>query len=114
MDTRLRIICAIVLLTTCGCTSIESAEPVRAPRDDTTVQPTEPAEGAGTDVVSVADDSVVGNEAEVVMPIEKPAAVQTEELVDTACDQRRTVPSRRLTLRQKRIFVLGIGASEQN
>ncbi|MHC4231950.1 MAG: hypothetical protein ACYSO7_03815 [Planctomycetota bacterium] len=48
------------------------------------------------------------------MPTEKPAAVPTEDVVDVVGDQRRTVPNRRLTLRQRRIFVLGIGASEKN
>ncbi|MHC4929066.1 MAG: hypothetical protein ACYSOX_06245 [Planctomycetota bacterium] len=114
MDISLKIICVVVLLATFGCASIESVETASVLRGDTTVQPAEPTAGAVSDVSSIAHDSVVGYEAEVVMPTEKPAAVPTEDVVDVVGDQRRTVPNRRLTLRQRRIFVLGIGASEKN
>lgn len=92
MNADLRTHTAIALLAMCGCASAEPAEPVSSHRDDTSAVPlAEPDGGAGLDEAAIAHTSGARSAAG-----ERPAA-----------------SGRRLTLRQKRIFVLGLAAQEK-
>ncbi len=75
---------------------------------------------AGSDGVSMADDSGVPADARLTQSTTKPAAVGTEETgradrrkTAGAVDQGPTKPAQPLTIQQKRIFVLGLGTSEK-
>ena len=75
---------------------------------------------AGSDGVSMADDSGVPADARLTQSTKKPAAGGTEETgradrrkTAGAVDQGPTKPVHPLTIQQKRIFVLGLGASEK-
>ena len=112
MNTSLRIAGAVALLAVCGCASIESAEPVSAHRSDSgPVELAEPAASAGLDEASTADASRAHSGTELAERTERTAAAPTEDAADAA-GERRTVSGRRLTPRQKRIFVLGLAARE--
>ena len=76
---------------------------------------------AGSDGVSMADDSGVPVDARLTQSTKKPAAVGTEKTgaadrhkTAGAVDQGPTEPARPLTIQQKRIFVLGLGTREKN
>jgi len=75
---------------------------------------------AGSDGVSMADDSGVPADARLTQSTKKPASGVTEETGGAdrrkpagAVDQGPTGPSRPLTIQEKRIFVLGLGAREK-
>jgi hypothetical protein len=75
---------------------------------------------AGSDGAAVADGSDLPAEARLAQSTQRIVAGGTEEAGGTdrrktagAVDQGLTGPSRPLTTRQKRIFVLGLGASEK-
>ena len=75
---------------------------------------------AGSDGVSMADDSGVPADARSTQSTNKPAAGGTEETGGAArrktagaVDQGPTKPVHPLTIQQKRIFVLGLGTSEK-
>ena len=75
---------------------------------------------SGLDSVSMADDSAPPADARLTQSTKKPAPGGTEETGGTerretsgAVDQGSTGTSRPLTNQQKRIFVLGLGASEK-
>ena len=76
---------------------------------------------AGSNGVSMADDSGVPGDARLTQSTKKPAAGGTEETGGAArpktagaVDQSPTKPAHPLTIQQKRIFVLGLGTSEKN
>ncbi len=76
---------------------------------------------AGSDGVSIAQDTGPPDEDRLAQSTEKPA---TDETGETSAEYRGktsdtiaqglTRPSRQLTTRQKRIFVLGLGTGEKN
>ncbi len=75
---------------------------------------------AGSDGVSMADDSGVPADARLTQSTKKPAAGGTEETGGAArpktagaVDQGPRKPGQPLTIQQKRIFVLGLGAREK-
>lgn len=76
---------------------------------------------AGSNSVSMADDSGVPADARLTQSTKKPAAGGTEatggatpKKTAGAVDQGPTKPVHPLTIQQKRIFVLGLGTSEKN
>jgi hypothetical protein len=114
INTSLRIGSAVALLAMCGCASIESAEPVSTHRGETSaVQRAGPVGDAGSQEGSMAYASGVRSGTELAELTERTAAAPTEDAADAA-GESRTVSDRRLTLRQKRIFVLGLAAREKN
>ncbi len=75
---------------------------------------------AGSDGASMADDSGLPADARLTQSTKRPTAGGTEETGGAdrrktagAVDQGPTGPSRPLTIQQKRIFVLGLGAREK-
>jgi hypothetical protein len=113
MDTNLRLGSAVVLLAMCGCASIEPAQPVSAHRDDTgAVQLSEPAGGSRLVEAPIADPSGIRFGTELAEFTESTAAALAGSAADAA-GESRTVSGRRLTPRQKRIFVLGLAAQEK-
>jgi len=100
MNADLRTCTAIALLAMCGSALAEPVEPVSAHRGDTSVvQLAEPDSGAGLHEAAMADASGVRSAA-------------SAENAAPAAGERRAASGRRLTLRQKRLFVLGLAAQE--
>jgi hypothetical protein len=76
---------------------------------------------AGSDGASMADDTGLPAEARLAPSTEAPAAGGNKDAGDAdsrktadAVERGHTGPGRPLTTRQKRIFVLGLEASEKN
>ena len=113
MDPIARLSGAVALLALSGCVSIEPPEPAIAHRSDPgVIEVPGPAGGTDSDEASMAVASDVRSAVEPVEPGRRAAAASAEGAADAA-GERRAVRDRRLTLRQKRIFVLGLAAQEK-
>jgi hypothetical protein len=107
MNADLRTYTAIALLAMCGCAS---AEPVSAYRYDTSaVQLAESDTGAGLHEAAMADTS--GVRSATASHAGNVATASAEDAAPAA-GERRAPSGQRPTLRQKRIFVLGLAAQE--
>ncbi|MHC5003507.1 MAG: hypothetical protein ACYTJ0_10320 [Planctomycetota bacterium] len=108
MDTISRLGSTAALLAACGCASIEPAEPASVHLDQTSIaRLAEPAGGAGPGEAPSAATFAARAETTLPDPAERTAAAPVGE-----AGGRRTASGRRLTTRQKRIFVLGLAAQE--
>lgn len=112
MNADLRTCTAIALLVMCASASTEPAQPASTHRDGTSAaQLAELAEGTGLHEAAVADASGAGSETNLARLAGNAATASAEDSAPAA-GERRAVSGRRLTLRQKRIFVLGLTAQE--
>lgn len=113
MNADLRTCTAIALFAMCECASTEPAEPVSAHRDDTSaVQLAEPDGGAGLHETAMADASGARSATDLARLAGNAATASAEDAAPAA-GERRAASGRRLTLQQKRIFVLGLAAQEK-
>ena len=101
MNADLRTYTAIALLMMCGCALAEPVEPVSADRNGKSAVPLAKPDASGsrsaTDLAKRAGY----------------AATASAEDAAPAAGERRAESGRRLTLREKRIFVLGLAAQEK-
>jgi len=110
MNADLRFCTAIALLAMCGCASTGAAEPVRSHRDATNALPlAEPDGGGGLHGAAMADASGARSATDVARPAGNAVTESAEDITPVA-GERRAASGRHLSLRQKRIFVLGLAA----
>ena len=113
LNANLKICTAIALLATCGCLGAEPADQVWASRNEAgTRQPAEPQRGGGIDDAPVADAGVAGDAKGRARVAEVKATDSTRDATPRA-GKGHEESDRRLTQRQKRIFVLGLAAKEK-
>ena len=109
MNVDLRIFTAISLLVMFGCASAES---VNTHRDSTRVLPVAEPDG-GAELREAAKGDASGAQSPVKLArVARKTSTASAEHVAPGAGERRATSGRRLTLRQKRLFVLGLTTQE--